>query len=240
MKYITETDRLLRNAEFSKKFAIKYDVPLSFPFEYNNYDDPRKLLVVNAIHPGITLTAGYRMAGLHPENGGRAKEKLVADGMIHEHSLVKKGSGGHPIVLELLLPGIEAVKKMGIVPVSLEGKGSFKHRVYVHCYLVPWAKAQNYKHWIERWFEPKAIDFVYEDEYGRLNAVEVFLSGSVEWIVDSAKKCASLDGIYSVILAFESQKMMAGTKKMLKNELMHIQEKISIKFLGEYWNDDEK
>ena len=240
MRYLSEAQRLKSNSEFSKRFSIVYDVPLSFPNEFNNFDGLQKLLVVNALQTGITLTKSYEIAGIHPEQGIRAKNKLVADGMAREHSIVTKGSGGHCTILELLPPAIEILKKMNISPVEMKGRGSFLHRFYTNKYLAEWAKSKEYKYWIERWLEPKCIDFVYEDEYQRLNAIEVSLSGDALMILESGKKCASLKGIHEVTLAFNKRDLMKLVKELLKKELMSVQEKIFLKYLNEYWIDDER
>lgn len=230
--------------EFSKRFEIKYDVPLSFPSDFGNFEPLRKLLVVHALNPGMTLTMSYRIAGLHPEQGIRAKNKLIADGMVREHAIVTKGSGGHFSILELMAPAIEVLKRMEIASVELKGRGSFLHRFYVNCYLSEWAKAKQYKFWKERWLDgtnaQKCIDFVYCDEYERLNAIEVFLSGEPNLILESAKRCAAIAGIHSVALAFNDKKMMKGVKEILRNELMTFHEKISLNYLNEYCIDDER
>jgi hypothetical protein len=241
MKYLTEEERVRRNLEFSRQFSVRFDTPLDAGGVDRGQDELRKLLVVFALQPGIGLTQGYRLAELHAEAGKRVKEKLIADGMVRTHGLVSKGSGGHFETLELLAPAIEMLGKMGIKPVELVGRGSWLHRVYVCCYLVKWAKWKGYRYWVERWLAPKCVDFCYEDEYGRLNAIEVALSGEASYILEeSGMKCAKLEGIYRATLAFNDKELMKRVKKILKDELMGFQEKIRVEYLNEYWVDDEK
>ena len=233
MMHMTEAERLKRVEDFQRNLFI-VSGNAAFANSAKREADHIRLLAKAVSEPGWPLMRMYSDLGLAGNPGVAAKEKLLADGMAREHKLVRKGSGGQLLALEVLPRGLEIVRRMGLPVVELEGKGEFKHKVYVHRYLIPWAKKRKYRYWIERWFEPKQIDFVYEDQYQQLFAVEVCLSGSVEYNANAGVKCASLAGISQVVLACEDRKLIIGIKKMLSNEMMSVQNKIQVMSLGEF------
>jgi hypothetical protein len=245
MKYLTESQRLQRNLEFQSKLKIVTESPLPFGAEeFTANDAPRRLLAVHALEPGIGLTKSYERAGLGSESGGRTKKKLIADGMVKEHSIVHRGSGGHGEILELLPPALEVLKTMGVSPVDWIGRGEFLHAFYVNKYLVDWAKKNKFKYEIEKWMDgstaSKCIDFVYYDEYGRINGIEVFTSGELSVIVTAGVKCAMLKGVNSVCLALNDKEQLRKVKGILKGELLNIQEKLSVEYLNKFQVDESK
>jgi hypothetical protein len=245
VKNLSEEERVSRIADFQRNVVVKYHAEFRefLERERKEADEMRLLRAIND-HPDWPVTQLYRVVNLHGEDGVRAKSKLVVGAMAKEYvnMFVRKGSGARPIFVELLRAGVEVLESMGMTSVAMKGKGGFAARIYVHAYLKPWAERHGYRYEIEYWCEAgdkkKQIDFAFWDGFQRLHAVEVFVSGSANYCVESAVRCASIDGVHKVIVAIDDRKLMQRIKMMLRQELMPIQEKISVEWLGEYYCGD--
>lgn len=238
MKHLNEDERMRRNAEFLSRLVVQHSAIPGVSTQSNQCDDAVRLLVKHGLEPLTWLTQSYLDLGLHPAHGARAKEALIAEGKVLEQRMLRRGSGGHPCLLELLPPGIEVVRRMGFSPVLPDGKGKFRHWAYAEGYIARWANRMNYRHWRERTLGGKQIDVVVEDSEHRLIAFEICLSGSYELNASAGVRCAALEGIFRVVLACESKNMMNGIKKILSQEMTNVRSKISVESLAEYYPED--
>lgn len=239
MRHIREEERQRRNAEFLKGVVLKYPATMQFQEMHRHNDDHVRLLLKAAVEPGWPLGVYYSELGLHGNASVRAKDRLCRDGLCREVKMTA-GRGGTMTMLEVSELGCGVVSNFGVSPTVLKGKGSFKHKVYVHRYLARFAKSKGYRFWIEKWFEPKAIDFVYADEYSHTVACEVCISGAAQIHADAGKRCASFDGIHHVLLACEKRPMMIAINNALKKELPTVFGKSSVVHLGDYWIDKQR
>jgi len=243
VKNLSEVERLLRVTEFMKSVDVAYHKEFH-DFLNRKRDEPdcMRLLRALADRPWLPVTKLYESVNLFAADGVRAKDKLVKDGHVKEwvNHFVRRGSGSRPTFLGVTLSGVAVLKSIGITRFVMKGKGSDVAKIYLYAYLKRWAEKKGYRYEFEYWAESKQIDFVYWDEYQRLNAVEVCLSGSVEYNAGAAVACASLQGVHRVILACDDRKvLMNGVKARLKKELLPVQEKCQVVWLGDFWCGDE-
>lgn len=236
MKHLTEEMIRERVAEFSKRLVVTWDdVPRSQ--EGEPFDDVRRLLVEAGAKRYRPISLCYRDAGLHAENAVRAKDQLVCDGMFKEwkSGWPHKGSGGHPCFLELLPEGERVLSNMGIKPFRPRGRGEFRAKVYQNGYLPCWLERRNYRYELEYNAGSKQIDVSYWDEYSRIHAIEICASGTAEVNADAGLRCASMEGIHRVVLACEKRELMKSIKLLLGREMMAVQQKIHVEWMGNYW-----
>ncbi len=206
-------------------------------FQSELSDNAVKLVVLAGTIPGMPVLRMYRQLTLHPEEGTRAKDDLIARAMVREWKLSRKGSGGRPTVLELLEAGVNELKKRGIKPAEkMIKRGGWKHDFYAR-WIKRFEEKQGNRVRCEWTLGAKAFDLVSQTPDGKLNGIEICLSGSVSWNVEQAIKAASVDGVECVVLACEDKKLMKGISDELKRTLLFIREKIRIKWLGEYYPD---
>lgn len=236
MKHITEEMIARRVALFSKRLVVSFDEPCGTS-EGEPFDDVRRLLVEAGAKRYRPISLCYRDAGLHAEAAVRAKDQLVMDGLFKEWKTgwPHKGSGGHPCFLELLPEGERVLVNMGIKPFKPRGRGEFRAKVYQNAYLPCWLEKRGYRFETEYNAGSKQIDVVYWDEYSRIHAVEVCASGTAEVNADAGLRCASIEGIHRVVLACEKRELMKGIKGILVREMMNVQEKILVHWIGDYW-----
>lgn len=193
------------------------------------------LVIEAARHPEKTLLELYEGAALHPAEGKRALDDLRARGMIWLHRLARKGRGGQPWAVQVIGKGLEELKKRGIAPTELEGKGSWKHRIYVR-HIGNWRKKKGDRFFAERKLGVKTFDGVSEDRTGQLIGYEVCLTGSARWNASQALKAASVEGVKQVIVACEDRKLLKGIERELleQDALGLYREKIECRHLSEY------
>jgi hypothetical protein len=167
--------------------------------------------------------------------GGKAVSELEALGFIRGHELVRKGSGGRFIVLEILERGIIHLKKLGIsVTEKLLKRGGFKHDQYAR-WIVNWASSQGFRYTVEHTLlGVKAFDVTYVDRDGRLIGVEICLTGSPQYNTEAGIKAASVPGISSVRMGFEDKKLMSSVSKNLMSAHSDFKNKFEIFWLGEF------
>lgn len=243
MKHLSEGERLLRIAGFVKEVDVTHHNEFR---DFLNRDakeaDHMRLLRALGDRPWLPVTKLYESVNLGPADGVRAKDKLERDGYAREWAnyFVRKGSGSRSSFLELSASGAAVLKSIGITPFVMRGKGGFPAKIYFYAYLKPWAERKAFRFEFEYWAESKQIDCVFWDEYQRLNAIEVCLSGSTSYNADAAVACAALEGVHRVILACDDRKvLMNSLKARLKMELLPVQAKCQVVWLGDFWCGDE-
>lgn len=199
-------------------------------------DDALKLLIEIGSKPFRPFGLCAESCGLNAEKAGRAKAKLVDDGMVKEwKSWPKKGSGGHPTFCELGQAGAKALLAIQIEPFKPVGRGGFEHSVFMNGYLPNYFAQRDVRFALEYHTEQKCIDAVFYDSYQRMSGIEVVCTGTVQHNVSEAVRCAGLDGIYKVIVACKTKELVKGIKAALKQELMPAQQKISCSWIGYFW-----
>lgn len=241
MPYLSEETRQARAAVFLDGVNAVKTVKRHVPAVGELGEASLKVLIKAALEPGARLLDIYRALSLHPAEGKRAVDDLIARGLVRVHRLVRRGRGGQPQVLEVLPRGVAELEKRGISPAEKKVKrGGFKHDVYSRV-VEAWAKANGARQiWFERTLGAKAFDMVLEREDGVLEGVEVVLTGSAKWNASQALKAASVEGVREVIVACEDRRLMKGIEAELKEQdgLGLFRKKISVRHLSEFVGED--
>lgn len=244
MKYLTKENIQRRVAEFSKCLVVEFAGAAKLP-QGELLDDACRLLVEAGAKSYRPFGLCADDAGLNAETAGRAKAQVVNDGLFREWKggWPHKGSGGHPIFLELLAAGEKALLDMKINPFRPKGRGDFRHSVFQNGYLASYFEKQKIRYELEYNAGSKQIDVVWWDSYKRINAIEIVVSGSAEHNANEAVRCGIIEGICKVVVCCYSKDLMKMIKKLLMREMMNLQEKISVEWIGDYWpwkDDDAK
>lgn len=217
MKCLSEEQRRQRIGAFlAGVTAVAAQTKAEAPRETELPQQCLNVLVKAALEPGVQALEVYKTLGQHPAEGKTSVEGLVARGMVRVHRLARKGRGGQPQVLEVLPAGVAELAKRGIKPAEKKLKrGGFKHDVYARG-LEKWAQRMGYAHWFERTLGVKAFDFVYQDNEGRLVAIEICLSGTAKWNAEQALKGATVAGVEQVVVACEEKELLTEVERKLK------------------------
>lgn len=235
MRHLNEQLRSERNRAFMARVSVLAGPPSEPPKTSELSQRAVKVLVKAALEVDITLLAIYEALGFHPAEGKAAIDELLAKGCVQLHRL-PKGRGGQPTVVQILPPGRAELEKRGIVPAARKVKrGGFLHDVYARR-IERWAKAEGHRYWFERKLGDKSFDFVYEDDGGKLRAIEICLTGSVEWTAQQMLKAAGVEGITQVICACARTAFLKSIKDQVRklNPLGLYRGKITGKLLSDY------
>lgn len=235
MKHITTEFIRERLQKVAQELRVEYSNGPTAPVG-EQLDGPAKLLIEVGVKAPRPYGLCSKDAGLSSEQADKAKSQLVNDGLLKEwKGWPHSGSGGHPIFLELLEEGERVLINMGLNPYRGQGKGDFKHWVFQNGYLPVWCSAEGKRFELEYNAGRKQIDFVWWDSYERLNAIEIVASGSAEHNASDAVRCASIEGVYKVCVACSSKELVKSIKKTLSSELLTVQAKIDVVWIGSFW-----
>lgn len=212
----------------------------SFPaFQKTEKDnDLLRFLTLVELVFGMPVSWYYEKLFLNADRGTTLKERLLGDGMILQHKVCKKGSGGHLAILEVTDKAKAILQRKGIAVKRILGDGGMRNRFYLVRYLIPYLRRQKWKFQLQRDFENglKRVDVAFIDSYGRLNAMELVLSGTAQYNCEAAVSCCAIEGMHRVVMLFEDKKLLAEVKKLVKLESMVVQERTSLEWIGDYYD----
>lgn len=176
------------------------------------------LLIKFGLEVMLTLLVAYQALGLHPSEGKRAVDDLLARGMVQLHRLPRKGRGGQPTVVEVLPAGLDELRKRGITPAEKKlRRGGFRHDIYAR-YIEQWAREAGYRCYFERTLGDKAFDVVIEDSSGALRGIEICLSGTAKLTASQLLKGAGVAGVQQVVAACEGQRFLSSVLAEVRSQ----------------------
>lgn len=168
-------------------------------------ESARRMLLKFAMEPATFLTDAYRELGLHPDEGKRAVDELVGNGLVRLHRLPRAGRGAQYVVVEVTERALPELERAGIKKVVPVLKGGFKHDVYGRL-LRKDAERNGLRCFFERTLGKKTFDVVFEDKDSGLVGIEICLTGSVSWNAQQVLKGLENVGLVEVVVATETRR----------------------------------
>lgn len=208
MRHLSDQNRTARAEQFLATVSAELHVPAA-PKPDELPPLALRILVRAALAFGIFLTALYTDLNISPTAGKRAVDLLIARNLIRLVPVSRKGRGGRPVIIAILLAGKAELDQRGIEIDRGPLKGGAKHSFFGlsagrRC------KAQGFPYWYERTLNDgatsKQFDLVFQDAAGSLRAIEVITSGSPKHNAEGILRGASIPGIAEVIYACETKK----------------------------------